>query len=1614
MRAALVVALAVAVALTVPLDAGARSPGASPSPPPSSPVGSVPLHRAVAPRAPSPAVPPAETPCSPTWDWNLRNPFCTTDCGYCSIPPPTAIYLPRESVVAPVAGAAPPAGYSGPPGPMGLADLGVGANGAYAYRTSSFDGQVDVENLSAFGPGDAAWNETPDWVSVQLDTVAARIGDSAAAPGTFWVENVARFNGSAVQFVDNVWNFSAFNVSIENSTFLSGNGSVAPSTIGPQFYLDEGPTVSVHAPFALGLYSNLTVERGHPVLYLNYSLTSGSGRIGGSYDRVVFSGAAEPWWPLDETPGFLVDGAATNPAGYADDAELVLGGDGDGANVDLESANLTLGLAAWNATDGSYRAIPSAYDHGVDSAETSEGIAATYLGSVERLRAGPSLFEGLWNSTTNADGTSVAPGWIDVHLTLPAAYAFAFGTNGSTAGFAGASWFATSSTGEASAELPPPPGGAYDFGVWANGYLANESVVVSDNATGDQSVALTAAPGELDTPVYLTSDAVAAAYGRSGVAGVAYASVGPTLWINASTDTLAPPFLQLNDAELPTFVLLAVDGVDRTSVRISGFAEPSGSLTYRYDGADVAWYSGWTQSYQFVGGSGADSVDGVSLVGNDTAYALGAAPRGSDRMDYAPMVDFLGTVGASVANVTADLGVGWSNGPWPAPGVVFDGTLNGAAVRITAANGATAVTAIDATNLSLADITTENASLGGTNASWITDGGFYGDLAYRTGAIAVLDLGSTNLRADDVAPGMGGVGVAAFSAVELNVTMLRAVAGGPATAPYSAAGFPCGFDLGGDLPCATAMEVFDSREVAIANLTESGVSAAAGLLVDDQNVTVTDATFLHGYLEGLNISGGRNVSLTDFRTSGTEGTAIVQSAWLVGGAIADGTVTDGAQAVYSLSHSQGIDLSDLAISNGSYGVEVAGINQDLTLTHWTIENGSTGLAGEFDTGVRFGPAVVTNDSMGLLYDGAEEVDATNLSVTDGSMGVDLTDGAYFHADHVSVANRSVGVDFASLTDAVASNVTVTNDSTGVFFLGVGDGFIGNVSGSDPPRALSEFVNPYFGLPFLDAAVQIELSAYLTIRNVTSDGMPWALNDWSSDLLSVSDVRGFGGGTTVALNSTLFTTLSNIFSYGARIGVELDYTINVTVVASTFEASTSYGLEVVGGLYAKVYGNNFVANDGASANGTYDPATIQAVVASTTYANFTWDGIGNYWSDWASSAPYLLGNTVEDTAPQPAFVRQWLMVEADGLPVGTPWTVTIAGTTYRATVPLVALPAWDVPYGEVAYAVGTSTGWVATPASGSVEFVGDNRTVAIAFSEPLYTLAFAATGLPAGTTWTVTVGTAQRGNTTVGSEGTIAFSLPDGTYEYTLGGLSGFSQSSVPYVGSVTVAGANVTLAIDFSPVSYAVTFAESGLPSGTTWAVDLDGTTVSGSESLLSVSVSNGTYPYTVLGVAGWHLAAPARLGAVVVNGSAVRTNLSWTEVEYAVAFGEVGLPAGSSWTVTFAGSMQGSVSSSIGFLAPNGTYRYTVAAGPVAGYAPVPATGTVTVANGSVSVTVDFDRNGTAGAAGISPATEYGIVAGVGVVAAGVALIVRRRPREPEESVQLYGEPPVGGNRPG
>jgi hypothetical protein len=77
------------------------------------------------------------------------------------------------------------------------------------------------------------------------------------------------------------------------------------------------------------------------------------------------------------------------------------------------------------------------------------------------------------------------------------------------------------------------------------------------------------------------------------------------------------------------------------------------------------------------------------------------------------------------------------------------------------------------------------------------------------------------------------------------------------------------------------------------------------------------------------------------------------------------------------------------------------------------------------------------------------------------------------------------------------------------------------------------------------------------------------------------------------------------------------------------------------------------------------------------------------------------------------------------------------------------------------------------------------------------------------------------------------------------------------------------------PQYYSVTFTETGLPSGTSWSVTLNGTKESSTSSTIVFSVLNGTYSYTVNSVSGYTL-SPAS-GSIAVHGKNATQAITFT-----------------------------------------------------------------------------------------------------------------------------------------
>ncbi|MFZ0829841.1 MAG: hypothetical protein WAN40_01740, partial [Thermoplasmata archaeon] len=250
--------------------------------------------------------------------------------------------------------------------------------------------------------------------------------------------------------------------------------------------------------------------------------------------------------------------------------------------------------------------------------------------------------------------------------------------------------------------------------------------------------------------------------------------------------------------------------------------------------------------------------------------------------------------------------------------------------------------------------------------------------------------------------------------------------------------------------------------------------------------------------------------------------------------------------------------------------------------------------------------------------------------------------------------------------------------------------------------------------------------------------------------------------------------------------------------------------------------------------------------------------------------------------------------------------------------------------------------------------------------PTYTVSFTETGLPSAAPWSATLGGIQHASTT----NTITFTEPNGTYAYTITDISGWHQTSLPYTGTVTVSGVAVTEpTFVFTQVTYTVAISESTLPSGLGWSIALNGTTESlttngGTGTLTWTGLANGTYSYSITDISGWHQTTLPDSGTLTVNGGTnsisgsgigYSKTLVYTQVTYTVTFTETGLPSGAEWWVNLTNEQTySSVSTTITFSEPNGTYDYTVATEDKP-YAPTPASSSFGVSGASVRESVTF-----------------------------------------------------------
>lgn len=230
--------------------------------------------------------------------------------------------------------------------------------------------------------------------------------------------------------------------------------------------------------------------------------------------------------------------------------------------------------------------------------------------------------------------------------------------------------------------------------------------------------------------------------------------------------------------------------------------------------------------------------------------------------------------------------------------------------------------------------------------------------------------------------------------------------------------------------------------------------------------------------------------------------------------------------------------------------------------------------------------------------------------------------------------------------------------------------------------------------------------------------------------------------------------------------------------------------------------------------------------------------------------------------------------------------------------------WTVPNGTaLTYLLLGQPGLEVTGVApyGNVSVDGANVSVAFAFTKgPTATLQYHETGLTPGTLWC-----APFQNCTTKSSLSLK-DLTPGTYPYGVSSPGGYTSSAtlrgatVPSSGWTNVGKSGASFHVKYSPVLYAVTFNQTGLPSGTAWHIKATCTTPKKADNTTScdgfharslgqktwgdivLTLRNGTYNWSVTPVKGYSLSVDGTAGwsgSLAVAGENEQISLTFTKI---------------------------------------------------------------------------------------------------------------------------------------
>ncbi|MDE1822363.1 MAG: hypothetical protein KGI98_16110 [Euryarchaeota archaeon] len=423
---------------------------------------------------------------------------------------------------------------------------------------------------------------------------------------------------------------------------------------------------------------------------------------------------------------------------------------------------------------------------------------------------------------------------------------------------------------------------------------------------------------------------------------------------------------------------------------------------------------------------------------------------------------------------------------------------------------------------------------------------------------------------------------------------------------------------------------------------------------------------------------------------------------------------------------------------------------------------------------------------------------------------------------------------------------------------------GAYSGTNDPQTitplgggLNETANfvavPTVPLTFLESGLPAGTSWSVTLNGVTSSAtgknITFNATQATYGYSLLTPIAG-GAGTQYTVSSPAPSGTTTV-TWHQTVAVAYTTQYQLTTVASP----------AVGGTVSPASGTWYAAGS---------PVTVSAVAAAG-YAFSSWTGVGvGAYSGGNDPATITMGSPITETANFASTPTVPVTFLESGLPPSTSWSVSLNGVSSSATGKNVT---FNVTAGSYTYSLATPIAGgvgvqyvVTSPAAAGTLSVTWHQTQAVTYTTQ-YQLTTAASPPTGGTVSPASGGWYDASTSVTLSAVTAAGYAFTGWSCTGTGCYSGINDPATFSIAAPTTETASF-VAVAVVPV----TFLESGLPTGTSWSVILNGVAASATGQNITFNVTAGTYSYTILtpiaGGAGvqYVVTSPAAAGAITVS----------------------------------------------------------------------------------------------------------------------------------------------------